>query len=367
MEKSYKYRIYPNRKQREMIAKTFGCCRYVYNTYLAIRIEMYKENKKIFSYTQCSKDLRNLKSDLDWLREVDSTALQSALRDLDNAYQKFFRNHFGFPKFRSKKSHKFSYRSNCSNGNIQYCQGYIKLPKVGLVKTRGSLIPKGRILSATVSQYPSGRYYVSLVCTDVESAPAEKTGHSIGLDLGIKDFCIMSSGEKVSNPKYWGKFSSKLAKLQKNLSRKTKDGSNYNKARIKLARLQEHIANQRKDFLQKLSTGIIKNYDVICIEDLDIKEMIQRHKISGLIMDASWSEFVRQLEYKAKWGSKQVIKINRFYPSSQTCSDCGYINKNVKDLSVRTWECPICHSHHDRDVNAAVNILNEGLKSTKMV
>lgn len=367
MEKSYKYRIYPTKKQREIITKTFGCCRYVYNTYLAIRIEMYEENKKTFSYAQCSKDLKNLKSDLDWLREVDSTALQSSLRDLDNAYQKFFKNHFGFPKFKSKKSHRFSYRSNFSNGNIQYRQGYIKLPKVGLVKTRGGLIPEGRILSATVSQCPSDRYYVSLVCTDVEPVLVKKTDCSIGLDLGIKDFCIMSTGEKVSNLKYWGKSSNKLVKLQKSLSRKTKGGSNYEKTRIKLARLQEHIMNQRKDFLQKLSTGIIKNYDIICVEDLDIKGMIQKHKISSLIMDAAWSEFVRQLEYKAKWGGKQVIKIDRFYPSSQTCSKCGYINKDVKNLSVRSWECPNCHSHHDRDINAAVNILNEGLKLIKAI
>lgn len=367
MEKSYKYRIYPNKRQQEIITKTFGCCRFVYNTYLAMRIEMYKEDKKTFSYAQCSKDLKNLKSDLDWLREVDSTALQSSLRDLDNAYQKFFNNHSGFPKFKSKKSHRFSYRSNCSNENIQYRQGYIKLPKVGLVKTRGTLVPKGRILNATVSQYPSGRYYVSLICTDVEPVPVERTGLSVGLDLGIKDFCIMSTGEKIPNPKYWGKSSNKLAKLQKNLSRKTKGGSNYDKARIKLARLQEHIANQRKDFLQKLSTEIIKNYDVICVENLDVKEMIQRRKISDLIVDASWSEFVKQLEYKAQWSGKQVIKIDKFYPSSQTCSKCGYINKDVKNLSVRSWECPNCHSHHDRDINAAANILNEGLKSIKTI
>ena len=203
MEKSYKYRIYPNKKQQEIIAKTFGCCRFVYNTYLAIRIEMYKEDKKTFSYGQCSKDLKNLKSDLDWLREVDSTALQSSLKDLDNAYQKFFKKHSRFPKFKSKKSHRFSYRSHCNNGNIQYCQGYIKLPKVGLVKSRGSLVPEGRILSATVSQYPSGRYYISLLCTDVESVPTGKTGYSIGLDLGIKDFCIMSTGKKFPIQNFW--------------------------------------------------------------------------------------------------------------------------------------------------------------------
>ena len=235
------------------------------------------------------------------------------------------------------------------------------------MRSRGRLVPEGRILSATVSQYPSGRYYISLLCTDVESVPTGKTGCPIGLDLGIKDFCVMSTGEKISNPKFWGKSLDKLAKLQKNLSRKTKGGLNYNKARIKVARLQEHIANQRKDFSQKLSTEIIRNFDNVFIESLDIKEMTQRREIASLIMDASWSEFIRQLKYKAKWNDKRVIKIDRFYPSSQTCSKCGYINKNVKNLSVREWECPNCHSHHDRDMNAAVNILNEGLKLIKTI
>ena len=202
MEKSYKYRIYPNKKQQEIIAKTFGCCRFVYNKYLAIRTEMYKEDKKIFSYVQCSKDLKNLKSDLDWLREVDSTALQSSLKDLDSAYQKFFKEHAGYPKFKSKKTHKFSYRSKCVNGNIQYCDKHIKLPKIGMVKTKNKLVPKGRILNATVSQEPSGKYFVSLCCTDVEIEPFDKTGDVVGIDLGIKEFCITSDGEMIPNPKY---------------------------------------------------------------------------------------------------------------------------------------------------------------------
>ncbi len=268
MEKAYHYRIYPNQKQKERIAKTFGCCRFVYNYYLAKRMKLYEEKKETFPYVQCANDMKRLKEELPWLKEVDSTALQSSLRDLENAFQKFFKEHTGFPKFHSKKTNRHSYQSKCTNGNIAYCGRYIKLPKLGMVKTKNKLVPKGRIVNATISQEPGGKYYVSLCCTEIEIVALEKTGNQIGIDLGIKEFCIPSQGEEIANPHYLKKSLEKLAKLQKGLSRKSKGSSNRNKARIKVARLQEHIANQRKDFLQKLSTTMIQNNDIICIEDL---------------------------------------------------------------------------------------------------
>ena len=366
MEKAYKFRLYPNTEQIQQIQRTFGCCRYVYNHFLARRIELYKDNGETLNYYACSADMTVLKGELSWLYEADNTALQSSLRDLDRAYQNFFRRvkqgeKPGFPRFKSKKNRHRSYRAKRMGDNIAVIDRHVKLPKLGLVRAAISKKVQGRILNATVSQNPSGKYFVSICCTDVDIPQYPSTGASVGLDMGLKDLVITSDGVTYPNHKHIRQCEKKLAKAQRELSRKAIGGKNWEKARIKVARIQERIANQRSDALRKLTTQIVQGYDVICVEDLNVKGMVRNRKLAKSISDASWSELTRQLRYKCEWQHKALVKVDRFYPSSQTCGVCGHRNAGTKNLSVREWRCPSCGTQHDRDRNAAKNILKEGL------
>ena len=364
MEYSYKFRLYPNAGQQQLILRTCGCRRFVYNHFLAERIALYKEEGRSIGRFEQDKELTQLKQELEWLQEPDKCALQNALRDLDVAFKNFFSGcksgkRIGFPRFKSKKDRRQSYRTS---SNIKVFETAIQLPKLGRVKCRVSKQVQGRILSATVSVTPGGKYFVSLCCTGVEIKTLPKTGASVGVDLGLKDLAICSDGTKYPNHKHLRQSERRLARLQRQLSRKTKGSKRREKARIKVARLHEKVANQRSDMLHKLSTQLVRDYDFIAMEDLAPGNMVRNHSLARSISDAAWGEFRRQLEYKAAWYGKEVLRVDRFFPSSQLCSVCGECWGGTKDLNVREWDCPHCGAHLDRDVNAAINILAEGLK-----
>lgn len=361
MLKGMEFRIYPNRIQENIIQKTFGCSRVVYNSGLALRIEEYKNGNSI-GYKETNSMLTSMKKteDYSWLKEVDSIALQQSLRDLDKAYKNFFAKRASFPKFKSKHNHNKSYRTQNVGGNISVVGKYIKLPKLGYVKAKISMPINGKINNATIKQTPSGKYFCVLN-VEVPDVFYSNDGCIVGLDVGIKTFYTDSNDNSLPNPKNLTKSEKKLAKEQRKLSRMVKGSSNWNKQRIKVARIHEKITNQRNDFLHKESTKLVKENQIICIEDLNVKGMVRNHKLAKLISDVSWSKFFDMLEYKSAFYGTEIIKVPRFYPSSQTCGCCGYKNSDIKNLSIREWECPVCGTYHDRDGNAAKNILKMGL------
>ena len=365
--KAYKFRIYPNDEQKVLFAKTFGCVRFVYNYWLDRKIKQYAEDKTTVTYIMCAKEMTDMKKteEYSFLREVDSVALQQSLRHLDTAFHNFFkRPKTGFPKFKSKKSNKKSYSTVCVDGNIAVLNGFLKLPKVGQVKVKQHRdIPSDyKLKSVTVIQTPSGKYYASILF-DYESQLQEQELHSfLGLDFSMHELYKDSNGNEPDYLRYYRQAEKKLKREQRKLSKMQKGSKNREKQRIKVAKLHEKVANQRKDFLHKQSRQITNAYDCVCIEDLDMKAMSQTLNFGKSVSDNGWGMFVTYLKYKLEEQGKRLVKVDKFFASSQTCSCCGYVNKETKSLAIRTWDCQQCGAHHDRDVNAAINIRNEGIR-----
>lgn len=359
MNESFKVRIYPNQKQQILINKTFGSIRYIYNFMLNLRQKLYKNFNISLNYYNACKILTELKKQKPWLYEVDAVALQQCLKDLDAAYINFF-NGAGYPNFKSKRG-KNSYRTN-NKLKLDQDNKMIRIPKVGWIKFRDKTNFSGltKINNITISKTSSGKYFAS-ISAEADIKTFAKTKKSCGIDLGLKDFCILNDGIKFENPKFLINSEKRFRLLQKSLNRKVYGSKNYEKARIRLAKFHEYVANCRKDYLHKISTFLVKNYDIICAETLQVKNMLKNHKLAKAISDISWYKFCRQLDYKCLWYDKKFVKINTYFASSQLCSNCGYKNSNIKNLDIREWTCPECDVHHDRDINAATNILNQGL------
>lgn len=354
MIKALKFSIYPNDEQKEYLSKVFGCTRFVYNKMLADRIRIY-ETKSEENIPTPAK----YKKEFEWLKEVDSLALANAQMNLDKAYKNFFRDkNVGFPKFKSKKRNKHSFTTNNQKGTVNVVEGKLKIPKLkSLIKIVTHREIKGTIKSTTISRNPSGKYFASiLIETEHESLP--KNENQVGVDLGISDIAILSNGMKFENPRFIRKSENKLAREQRKMAKMRIGSKNREKQRIRVAKIYEKITNQRKNYLHNITSYLIKNFGFIFIEDLSSSNLMKNKRLSKAIADVSWFEFSRQLKYKAEWNDRVVQKVSRWFPSSQICSECGVIT-GKKPLHIRNWKCE-CGAEHDRDINAGINILNEG-------